>query len=98
MIITIISPEVAYGSVIMIILSPEVAYGSVITLKNHRAAGGLLHSHPLLYPEGYGAEQQQVGGTSDQVKGQTFICHVSVIYFMNNSKEKTSINFKTKIS
>ncbi|KAJ8045755.1 Protein O-mannosyl-transferase 2 [Holothuria leucospilota] len=38
----------------------KIAYGSVITLKNHRAAGGLLHSHPHLYPEGIGAQQQQV--------------------------------------
>ncbi|XP_071962879.1 protein O-mannosyl-transferase 2-like [Antedon mediterranea] len=38
----------------------DLAYGSVITLKNHRAAGGLLHSHWHLYPEGVGARQQQV--------------------------------------
>ncbi|XP_013923564.1 PREDICTED: protein O-mannosyl-transferase 2 [Thamnophis sirtalis] len=40
---------------------PEyVAYGSVITLKNLRMAGGYLHSHWHLYPEGVGARQQQV--------------------------------------
>jgi len=40
--------------------SLDVAYGAVITLKNHRGGGGLLHSHPSLYPEGEGAIQQQV--------------------------------------
>ncbi|CAB4060018.1 POMT [Lepeophtheirus salmonis] len=30
----------------------EVAYGAIITLKNHRTAGGYLHSHFHLYPEG----------------------------------------------
>jgi len=40
----------------------DVAYGAVITLKNHRGGGGLLHSHPSLYPEGEGAIQQQVSG------------------------------------
>ncbi|XP_005986590.1 protein O-mannosyl-transferase 2 [Latimeria chalumnae] len=40
---------------------PEyLAYGSVITLKNIRIAGGYLHSHWHLYPEGVGARQQQV--------------------------------------
>ncbi|KAJ7345034.1 hypothetical protein JRQ81_000984 [Phrynocephalus forsythii] len=40
---------------------PEhLAYGSVITLKNLRMAGGYLHSHWHLYPEGLGARQQQV--------------------------------------
>ncbi|MFT7819267.1 protein O-mannosyl-transferase 2 isoform X1, partial [Arapaima gigas] len=40
---------------------PEyLAYGSVITLKNVRIAGGYLHSHWHLYPEGVGARQQQV--------------------------------------
>uniref|UniRef100_UPI00358ED439 protein O-mannosyl-transferase 2 n=1 Tax=Myxine glutinosa TaxID=7769 RepID=UPI00358ED439 len=40
---------------------PEfVAYGSVVTLKNLRTAGGYLHSHWHLYPEGNGASQQQV--------------------------------------
>ncbi|XP_072032340.1 protein O-mannosyl-transferase 2-like [Amphiura filiformis] len=38
----------------------DVAYGSVITLKNTRAGGGLLHSHWHLYPEGLGAQQQQI--------------------------------------
>ncbi|XP_029453496.1 protein O-mannosyl-transferase 2 isoform X2 [Rhinatrema bivittatum] len=39
---------------------PEyLAYGSVITLKNLRTAGGYLHSHWHLYPEGVGAHQQQ---------------------------------------
>lgn len=40
---------------------PEyLAYGSTITVKNLRIAGGYLHSHWHLYPEGVGAEQQQV--------------------------------------
>ncbi|XP_041070513.1 protein O-mannosyl-transferase 2 isoform X4 [Carcharodon carcharias] len=40
---------------------PEyIAYGSVITVKNVRTAGGYLHSHWHLYPEGIGARQQQV--------------------------------------
>lgn len=40
---------------------PEyLAYGSVITVKNLRIAGGYLHSHWHLYPEGVGAQQQQV--------------------------------------
>ncbi|XP_054651535.1 protein O-mannosyl-transferase 2 isoform X2 [Dunckerocampus dactyliophorus] len=40
---------------------PEyLAYGSTITLKNLRIAGGYLHSHWHLYPEGVGAKQQQV--------------------------------------
>uniref|UniRef100_A0A8C4NC73 Protein O-mannosyl-transferase 2 n=1 Tax=Eptatretus burgeri TaxID=7764 RepID=A0A8C4NC73_EPTBU len=38
---------------------PEfVAYGSVVTLKNLRTAGGYLHSHWHLYPEGVGSSQQ----------------------------------------
>uniref|UniRef100_A0A671R4A0 Protein O-mannosyl-transferase 2 n=1 Tax=Sinocyclocheilus anshuiensis TaxID=1608454 RepID=A0A671R4A0_9TELE len=42
---------------------PEyLAYGSVITVKNLRIAGGYLHSHWHLYPEGVGAHQQQVTG------------------------------------
>ncbi|KAI4900392.1 hypothetical protein NFI96_017768, partial [Prochilodus magdalenae] len=40
---------------------PEyLAYGSIITVKNLRIAGGYLHSHWHLYPEGVGAHQQQV--------------------------------------
>eukprot|EP00117_Sycon_ciliatum_P003691 scpid40617/ scgid8375/ Protein O-mannosyl-transferase 2; Dolichyl-phosphate-mannose--protein mannosyltransferase 2 len=39
---------------------PEIAYGSVITLRNARIAGGLLHSHAHLYPDGIGARQQQI--------------------------------------
>ncbi|XP_015273849.1 PREDICTED: protein O-mannosyl-transferase 2 [Gekko japonicus] len=40
---------------------PEyLAYGSVVTVKNLRMAGGYLHSHWHLYPEGVGARQQQV--------------------------------------
>ncbi|KAM4625952.1 protein O-mannosyl-transferase 2 isoform 2-T2 [Polymixia lowei] len=40
---------------------PEyLAYGSAITVKNLRIAGGYLHSHWHLYPEGVGAKQQQV--------------------------------------
>uniref|UniRef100_A0A8C1KFY8 Protein O-mannosyl-transferase 2 n=1 Tax=Cyprinus carpio TaxID=7962 RepID=A0A8C1KFY8_CYPCA len=38
---------------------PEyLAYGSLITVKNLRIAGGYLHSHWHLYPEGVGAHQQ----------------------------------------
>ncbi|XP_053700812.1 protein O-mannosyl-transferase 2 [Synchiropus splendidus] len=40
---------------------PEyLAYGSTITVKNLQIAGGYLHSHWHLYPEGVGAKQQQV--------------------------------------
>ncbi|XP_069771975.1 protein O-mannosyl-transferase 2 isoform X2 [Narcine bancroftii] len=40
---------------------PEyIAYGSMITVKNVQTAGGYLHSHWHLYPEGVGARQQQV--------------------------------------
>ena len=38
----------------------DVAYGSVVTVKNHRTGGAYLHSHWHLYPEGVGAQQQQV--------------------------------------
>lgn len=38
----------------------DLAYGSVVTMKNLRMAGGYLHSHWHLYPEGVGARQQQV--------------------------------------
>ena len=41
-------------------LSLDIAYGSIITLRNHRVGGGLLHSHPHLYPEELGPKQQQV--------------------------------------
>jgi dolichyl-phosphate-mannose-protein mannosyltransferase len=33
-------------------------YGSVISLKSHRYAGGLLHSHPELYPPPMPTQQQ----------------------------------------
>lgn len=39
----------------------DLAHGSTITIKNLRIAGGYLHSHWHLYPEGVGAKQQQVG-------------------------------------
>ncbi|KAF3844774.1 hypothetical protein F7725_007937 [Dissostichus mawsoni] len=40
---------------------PEyLAFGSTITIKNLRIAGGYLHSHWHLYPEGVGSKQQQV--------------------------------------
>ncbi|CAH1263588.1 POMT2 [Branchiostoma lanceolatum] len=42
------------------IMPEDIAYGSTITLKNYRPAGGLLHSHWHLYPEGLGAQQQQI--------------------------------------
>ena len=37
----------------------EVAYGAQVTLKNQRIGSGYLHSHPVLYPQGVGAVQQQ---------------------------------------
>lgn len=36
-----------------------MALGSVITLRSHRHSGGLLHSHPSLYPAVPGAMRQQ---------------------------------------
>ncbi|XP_057714566.1 protein O-mannosyl-transferase 2 [Corythoichthys intestinalis] len=40
---------------------PEyLAYGSTVTMKNLRIAGGYLHSHWHLYPDGIGAKQQQI--------------------------------------
>lgn len=41
-------------------LPRHVAYGAVVTIKNHKTAGGYLHSHIHLYPKGVGAQQQQV--------------------------------------
>lgn len=41
-------------------LPREVAYGSIVTMKNHKTGGGYLHSHHHLYPEGFGARQQQI--------------------------------------
>ncbi|TMW46383.1 hypothetical protein DOY81_008535 [Sarcophaga bullata] len=38
----------------------DVAYGSIVTIKNHKTGGGYLHSHFHLYPQGFGAKQQQV--------------------------------------
>ncbi|XP_029189886.2 protein O-mannosyl-transferase 2-like isoform X1 [Acropora millepora] len=38
----------------------DLAFGSIVTIKNHRAGGALLHSHPHLYPKEHGPEQQQV--------------------------------------
>jgi dolichyl-phosphate-mannose-protein mannosyltransferase len=53
---------------------PEyVAYGSVITLKNRRAGGGLLHSHPHLYPEDVGVVQQQITAYSHKDDNNKFL-------------------------
>lgn len=38
----------------------DVSFGAIVTLKNHRTGGGYLHSHWHLYPEHFGAKQQQV--------------------------------------
>ena len=38
----------------------DLAFGSIVTIKNHRAGGALLHSHPHLYPKEHPPEQQQV--------------------------------------
>eukprot|EP00118_Oscarella_pearsei_P008995 m.49212 g.49212 ORF g.49212 m.49212 type:complete len:704 (+) comp33965_c0_seq3:46-2157(+) len=53
---------------------PEyVAYGSRITLKNHRSGGGLLHSHPHIFPEGVGVMQQQVTAYSHKDENNVFL-------------------------
>ncbi|XP_062502290.1 protein O-mannosyl-transferase 2-like [Corticium candelabrum] len=53
---------------------PEyVAYGSIVTMKNHRAGGGLLHSHPHLYPEGVGIMQQQITAYSHKDENNKFL-------------------------
>jgi dolichyl-phosphate-mannose-protein mannosyltransferase len=36
----------------------EVAYGANVTIRNFGHGGGLLHSHPSVYPEG--SKQQQI--------------------------------------
>ena len=66
-----------------------IAYGSVITLRNRRTAGGLLHSHPHLYPEGSGAQQQQVGFACTEwqrsLKDQDlvhFFCSLFLLFFV----------------
>ena len=51
----------------------DVAYGSVITLKNRRAGGGLLHSHPHLYPESVGVVQQQITAYSHKDENNKFL-------------------------
>jgi dolichyl-phosphate-mannose--protein O-mannosyl transferase len=51
----------------------DVAYGSVITLKNRRAGGGLLHSHPHLYPEDVGVVQQQITAYSHKDDNNKFL-------------------------
>jgi len=42
------------------VLPGQLAYGAVVTLKNHKTAGTLLHSHQHLYPKEHPPEQQQV--------------------------------------
>lgn len=49
-----------YDNDVSSVVLTVLAYGSVITVKNLRIAGGYLHSHWHLYPEGVGAKQQQV--------------------------------------
>eukprot|EP00049_Salpingoeca_infusionum_P006472 m.107474 g.107474 ORF g.107474 m.107474 type:complete len:836 (-) comp13323_c0_seq13:1556-4063(-) len=39
----------------------HVAYGSIVTIKSARCGGGLLHSHPHLYPDTT-IQQQQITG------------------------------------
>ncbi|ROL44973.1 Protein O-mannosyl-transferase 2 [Anabarilius grahami] len=54
---------------------PEyLAYDSVITVKNLRIAGGYLHSHWHLYPEGVGAHQQQNGSGDMNDLWQVEVC------------------------
>lgn len=55
----------------------DLAYGSTITIKNLRIAGGYLHSHWHLYPEGVGAKQQQVRAKCDMFSHNRLL---SVIY------------------
>jgi hypothetical protein len=50
-----------------------VGYGAVITLKNHRGGGGLLHSHPHLYPEEMAEIQQQ------QVCSTVYLSHIHLL-------------------
>ncbi|PKU41730.1 protein o-mannosyl-transferase 2 [Limosa lapponica baueri] len=52
--------EVTYKRTSTSVYVKNLAYGSVVTMKNLRMAGGYLHSHWHLYPEGIGARQQQV--------------------------------------
>ena len=49
---------IIYNNTVFILIL-VVGYGAVITLKNHRGGGGLLHSHPHLYPEEMAEIQQQ---------------------------------------
>ncbi|XP_066923151.1 protein O-mannosyl-transferase 2-like isoform X1 [Clytia hemisphaerica] len=46
------------------VLPGELGYGAVVTLKNHKTAGTLLHSHQHLYPKEHPPEQQQITGYS----------------------------------
>ncbi|XP_013867916.1 protein O-mannosyl-transferase 2 [Austrofundulus limnaeus] len=55
---------------------PEyLAYGSIITVKNLRIAGGYLHSHWHLYPEGVGAKQQQVTAYLHKDQNNLWLVH-----------------------
>lgn len=50
-----------YLSFFFFVLFPllVLGYGAVVTFKHHRGGGGLLHSHPHLYPEDMAELQQQ---------------------------------------
>ncbi|XP_057315951.1 protein O-mannosyl-transferase 2-like isoform X2 [Hydractinia symbiolongicarpus] len=56
-------------------LPGELAFGSVITLKNHKTAGALLHSHQHLYPKEHPPEQQQITGYSHKDTNNDWVVH-----------------------
>lgn len=56
----------------------DLAYGSVVTMKNLRMAGGYLHSHWHLYPEGVGARQQQVSALPLTTTIYSFPLHLTL--------------------
>jgi len=51
----------------------DVAYGASLRLRNNIVAGGFLHSHKHLYPEGVGVKQQQVTTYQDEDNNNLWI-------------------------